>query len=572
MALFSQKNSPLQVFTPLDEDTLLPVRLAGWETLNDSFEFTLDLLAPRHTDIPFEKLLGQDAGARVTLTDGTVRRFNGIVWSFSQSDSDEVFDHYRMVLKPHLAKLALVKRSRIFQNQTALEILRKVLAPVGGAEYEVHEKPDVRLYCTQYDETDLEFFLRLCSEEGISHHWRHGKRHDGVDDDRVPALQEKKHHHSPTHTLVLTGNTSLSQSTGEVEYRTAVGGSEQKPAIRSWRVEQKLAPTQALMLDSHFQFYGKILQATATGQEFTQAGSKKFHTPAAPGPWVAGERSLARQFDAINSSGTSDPAAFGRITDAQDHRARVAVNGMMADSVRAHANGDCSQITAGYSFQLQGHHRQDGEWLAVRVDHTVEVEGSYWAGEAASMKREAQIEAAPLSLQQPPWPPRPRPTVKGVETAMVTGPRGIDTFVDPYGRVKVYFWFDPTARKNSTSSCWVRVAQGWAGKGYGAAFWPRVGHEVVVSFERGDPDRPIITGSVYNGTNNPPFELPDNVYLSGYKTLCQGGDVSENYHLLLLSDERGAEVVHIHAEARFNTTQESSRVSLRPKTDINIQG
>jgi type VI secretion system secreted protein VgrG len=572
MAQFSQKNSPLQVFTPLAEDALLPVRLTGWETLNESFEFTLDLLAPRHSEIPFEKLLGQDAGAQVSLADGTVRHFNGMVWSFSQSDSDEVFDHYRMVLKPRLANLALVKRSRIFQNQTALEILKRVLEPVGGAEYEVHEKPGVRLYCTQYDETDLDFFLRLCSEEGISHHWRHGRRHDGTAGELVQLVEDHQQHHNPTHTLVLASNTSLSQSTGEIEYRTVLGGSEQKTAIRSWRVEQKLTSTRAQVLDSHFQFYGQILQATATGLESTQAGHRKFHTPAAPGPWVPGERSFARQFDAIDSTGTSDPAALGQITDAQEHRARVAATGMMADSVRALATGDCNQVTAGYSFQLQGHHRQDGDWLAVRVEHTVEVEGSYWAGEATSMKREARVEAAPLSLQQPPWPPRPRPTVKGVETAMVTGPRGMDTFVDPYGRVKVYFWFDPTARKNSTSSCWVRVAQGWAGKGYGAAFWPRVGHEVVVSFERGDPDRPIITGSVYNGTNNPPFELPENVYLSGYKTLCQGGDVADNYHLLLLSDERGAEVVHIHAEARFNTTQESSQVSMRPQTDINIQG
>ena len=572
MKSFSQEKSPLQVFTPLEENTLLPVRLAGWEQLNDSFEFTLDLLAPKHTEIPFEKLLGQDAGARVTLADGTVRHLNGMVWSFSQSDSDEVFDHYQMVLRPRLASLGLVKRSRIFQNQTALDIIRQVLAPVGGAEFELHEKSGIRLYCTQYEETDLDFFLRLCSEEGISHYWRHGKKHDGTEREWVETRPENRHHHSPTHTLVLAGNTSLSPSTGEVQYCANGGPSPQKPAIRTWRVEQKLTPTRALLLDSHFQFYGQILKATATGQQSTRAGERVFQTPEAPGPWVPPERSFARQFDAIDHSGTSDPAALGLINDAQEHRARVAATGMMADSVRAAARGDCNQVTPGYAFQLRGHHRQDGDWLAVRVEHSVEVEGSYWAGEATSLKREATIQAAPLLLQQPPWPPRPKPTVKGVETAMVTGPRGMDTFVDPHGRVKVYFWFDPAARKNSTSSCWVRVAQGWAGKGYGAAFWPRVGHEVVVSFERGDPDRPIITGSVYNGTNNPPFELPENVYLSGYKTLCQGGDVSENYHLLLLSDERGAEVVHIHAEARFNTTQESSQISMRPQTDINVQG
>lgn len=182
---FSQDNSPLQVFTALEEDTLLPVRLAGHEELNGTYEFTLDLLAPRGTEVPFEKILGQEAGARITLVDGSHRRINGIVWSARQSDSDEVFDRYRLVLKPRLAELDLVKRSRIFLRKTAVEILREVLGPVGGAEFHIQGNPAVRVYCTQYNETDLEFFLRLCSEEGFSHHWHHGRK-DGAPGERDP--------------------------------------------------------------------------------------------------------------------------------------------------------------------------------------------------------------------------------------------------------------------------------------------------------------------------------------------------------------------------------------------------
>jgi len=530
---FSQENSPLQVFTALEEDTLLPVRLAGHEALNGTYEFTLDLLAPRGAEVPFEKLLGQEAGARVTLVDGSTRRINGIVWSARQSDSDEVFDRYRLVLKPRLAQLGLVKRSRIFQRKTAVEILKELLSPVGGAEFHIQGKPPVRVYCTQYNETDLEFFLRLCSEEGFSHHWRHGRK------DGPPQEHHPREHLA--HTLIVTDNTTLAHAGHtRVEYLRDEGGTAQKAGIRSWETEQSLTPTKARLLDSHFQFYGRILETDAQSQELVRAGERELRTVPAKGPWVARELSAARQFDAVGTTGASDQESLSLLDDAQERLARLAAAGMASASVRATARG--------------------------------EVEGRYWVGETPAIRREAIIEAAPFSLPQPPWPPRPKPAVRGVETAMVTGPRGMDTFVDPYGRVKVCFWFDPGQPRNSASSCWVRVAQGWAGKGYGAAFWPRVGHEVVVSFERGDPDRPIITGSVYNGTNHPPFELPENVYLSGFKTLCQGGDVSENYHLLLLSDERGAEVVHIHAEARFNSTQESSQVTMRPKTDINIQG
>jgi type VI secretion system secreted protein VgrG len=116
----------------------------------------------------------------------------------------------------------------------------------------------------------------------------------------------------------------------------------------------------------------------------------------------------------------------------------------------------------------------------------------------------------------------------------------------------------------------VRVAQVWAGKNYGAAFWPRVGHEVVVAFEGGDPDRPIVTGSVYNATNMPPFELPSQVYISGFKTLTQGGDSTKNYHLLLLSDAKKQEVVLIHAEGLLVTQQERKNVTFENQGSVTI--
>ena len=154
-------------------------------------------------------------------------------------------------------------------------------------------------------------------------------------------------------------------------------------------------------------------------------------------------------------------------------------------------------------------------------------------------------------------------------TAIVIGPANSEMNLDQYGRVQVRFWWD---REDSTTSCWIRVAQSWAGNRWGACFWPRVGHEVVVSFENGDPDRPIIVGSVYNSVNMPPYSLPSNQYIAGWKSLTEGGDPTKNFHQILMSDEKGAEVVHIHAESVFIAHQENQQCSMRPQFDASFQG
>ncbi|MCY2938243.1 MAG: type VI secretion system tip protein TssI/VgrG [Planctomycetota bacterium] len=572
MVLFSQENAPLRVFTPLPEHTVLATRLTGWERLGDSFEFTLDLVAERGVAVALDQLLGQEVRAEVRLVDDSLRHYHGIVWKASEIDTDDQFEHYEVVLKPRLARLGLVKRSRIFQNQTALDIIRQLLEPVGGADFEVHYPVPNRTYCTQYHETDLEFFLRLCGEEGISHYWHHGEprvqpQKRGAE--QPPPSSDQAVH---DHRLVLTDNTTLSHSVGRIEYDQTVGRSTQRPVIRSWRLDQAMAPTTCDIHGNHFQLFGQQLGTRAHGPSTIEAGKLHLKPGNAQGSWSEDALSASRYFDGINPSGAADGQALSQIHEAQERRARILATGAAAGSVRAQGMGDCCQVMPGHAFHLTHHHRQEGHWLAVAVEHTVTVEGKYWAGESAGLRLEARIEAAPLALAQVPWPLKAKPKVSGVETAIVTGPRGQETFVDPYGRVKVRFWFSHASLSDAGSSCWVRVAQIWAGKSYGAAFWPRVGHEVVVSFEGGDPDKPVITGSVYNATNMPPFDLPENVFVSGFKTLSEGGNIAENFHLLLLSDERGAEVVHIHAEARFNTTQESSQVNMRPQMDITIQG
>ena len=190
-------------------------------------------------------------------------------------------------------------------------------------------------------------------------------------------------------------------------------------------------------------------------------------------------------------------------------------------------------------------------------------------GHAEPLRVVSRVESAPLLLAQAPWPPRAKPRVGGVYTAEVIGLPGQEMDLDAYGRVRVRFWCDAT---EGASGCWVRVAQVWAGNGWGAAFWPRVGHEVVVAFEGGDPDRPLIVGSVYNSKNMPPYPLPAAAYVAGFKSCTERGNPRENFHHFLLNDQQQDASILLHAETQFISTQEQNQVSLRPAFDLSIRG
>ena len=547
---FSQQNSPLKVFTPLPENTLLATRLVGSEKLGGIFEFKVSLVAQRGTTIDFSKLMGQHAYVSLQLPGGVTRYFRGYILGFALEDGDEVFDHYTMTLKPNLARLSLTKRSRIFQNKSAAEIWQILLDQVSLSKMIQLLKPlPKRVIITQYRETDFDFFLRLCSDTGNIHYWQH------TADNLI---------------LTMTDDTSLNApDLGTIPYDQREGGTVNRTSIRSWRMEQSHCPTEGSVSGNNFQLFNQKLDASAQGPMEVDAGGLTLRRPANEGPWEQDENSASRYFDAIDSSGMENADANQDMYTWQGRKARIIAYSAAAGMVRATAVGDCSQLSPGHSFSLADHPNQDGEWLVVSVRHTVEMEGRYWAGETSAMRVEARAECAPLSLPQYHWPILPRPRVSGVQTGIVIGPEGEEVFVDRFGRVQVRFWWD---RDESTSSCWMRVAQSWAGNGWGAVFWPRIGHEVVVAFENGDPDRPMVVGSVYNASNMPPYALPANKFIAGWKSLTQGGDPSKNFHQILMSDEKDAEVVHIHAESMFITHQESQQFTKRPSLDVNFQG
>jgi type VI secretion system secreted protein VgrG len=227
---------------------------------------------------------------------------------------------------------------------------------------------------------------------------------------------------------------------------------------------------------------------------------------------------------------------------------------------------DCGQFSAGFKFALERHFDADAPYLLTRVEHEARDE-EYRSDKAdvSAYSYRNRFTCIPEALRYRPQRLTPKPVIPGMQTATVVGPAGEEIFVDKYGRVKVQFHWDREGKMNADSSCWLRVAQVWAGKGWGGFFWPRIGHEVVVLFEEGDPDQPLITGSVYNAENMPPFTLPLRKKLGGIKSASVNGSSKENFNGIVFFDEKGHEHTSIHSErhmtlhAEFDTRTKVGR-------------
>ena len=559
MADFSQQGAQLQLFfTPPQHQgehplpALLPVRLAGAEQLGASYSFTIDAMIPRGEPVPFDRLLGAPATARVETPGGADRHFSGIVWSVRHTGADESFDRYQLVLRPALDRLGLTRRTRVFQQVSALQVIDSILGPVGGAHHEHLGDSPTRACCVQYRETDLEFFLRLCSEEGIIHFWRH---------DHLK------------HTLVLSGDTTGTAPALDLSVDVSLDGSQNSgPRLGSWSFGQELAPSAVEMADTHFQLAGVSLRGRGAPPDQLEAEQRPIRFPAAPGAWEEDAMSPVRFADGVTPSGAPAvaPPMVGPLEGLQARVARKLAQGAVAGAVSAMGEGVCPQITPGLGFNIVDHRGPPRPMLATRVEHEVELPGRYQANaELAPAKVLTRLSAAPVALPQAPWPPRPKPNVGGVHTAVVTGPPGAEVNLDMHGRVRVRFGWD---RDDGASGTWIRVAQCWAGNGYGAVFWPRVGHEVVVAFEGGDPDRPIIVGSVYNSANAPPYPMPASGYISGFKSCTKGGSPGSNFHNIVMNDSASPPVVGIHSEGYVTTTQEKDSTRIHSSFDLTISG
>jgi type VI secretion system secreted protein VgrG len=539
MADFEQGNRRFRVATPLGPDALLLTGFRGSEGLSRLFRFELDLLAPLDAPADFAKLLGQPAVLSVDLPNGEARHHHGIISRFAQGSRDDTFVHYKAELVPHVWLLTRRERSRIFQRKTAKEILTAVLDGI-DVDWQIRDAQATREYCTQYRESDFAFACRIMEEEGVYYYFTHTA--DG-------------------HKLVLSdhpdGHETLPVEP-TLEFEQADGGQGQRRQflVTDWEKVQELRSGKVTLWDHHFELPHRPLDAEGTIQGTVRIGTVDHDLRA--GNVDVLERydypgGYAEWFDGVDPSGVqSQSANLEKIFEQNRRMVGIRLQEEAARAVTIRGASYCGNLTGGHTFSLTGHYDADGEYVLTTVEHAGLASGDFRSG-AIDYQYENRFTCLPAALPFRPARVTPRPTVKGTQTAVVVGPAGEEIFTDPYGRVKVQFHWDREGKHDADSSCWIRVSTIWAGKGWGVIHIPRIGHEVVVDFLEGDPDRPIVLGSVYNADHIPPGSLPKEGMVSGLMSRTTPGGGGSNFNGMRANDTKGKESLAVQAEYDMST-------------------
>jgi type VI secretion system secreted protein VgrG len=562
MGKYTQARQPFAVTTPLGPDALLLERFAGVEEVSQLFRFELDMLAESGTSIPFDQVLGQKITVTIQLADGSPRYFSGIVSRLSQgrhvwSPAGDEFIRYRAEMVPALWLLSRRTQSRIFQQLSVPDILKQVLQGL-DVSYQVRGHYEPRDFCVQYRETDFAFASRLMEEEGICYFFEHSQ--DG-------------------HKLVLTDSPSGHPDVhaANVTYDDVEGGKRSDDRVFAWEKSQEVRSGKITLWDYCFELPKQDLAATQEVQDTATVGTVTHKLKVAqndklelydyPGGY-------AKRFDGVDPGGGDQSSKLQKVFSDNLRTAGIRMQAETVTGLSVRGESYCRQFTSGYKFNLDRHPEGKGSYVLTRVDHTATLEGSYAAQEIGQVKYQNRFQAIPPDLPFRPAQTTPKPIIAGTQTATVVGPSGQEIFLDKYGRVKVQFHWDRQGKMDANSSCWVRVGQLWAGNRWGGFFWPRVGHEVIVDFEEGDPDQPIIVGSVYNAALMPPFELPKSAMIAGIKSCSFGKDADplDNFNGMVIYDELGKEHLQIHSETHEIYTSERTKQTRVGGTNVHVVG
>lgn len=511
---YTQTNRFLSLSTVQGENVLLVRSFSGIESLSRPFQFELDLLS-ENDSLDLEALIGTNATLRIQLADDKPRFWNGYISRLTQGWRGPVFTTYRAEFVPWLWFLGLNRSSRIFQDKTTSDIVRKVFTDLGFKDFDFRLEGETpkREYCVQYRETDLSFVMRLLEEEGIFFFFRHENgRHELVLGN------------SPAAHPVCPGQASA-------KCRVSKGGRIDEDFVSSWHHSAEFLPSRSALADFNFKTPTKSLQVKRDGKNPFEAYDQ-------PGLYAEKDRG-----EALN---------------------RIRSEEIQAGAVISRGESTCRAFTAGHRFQLKEHYRKAwNQWYTLmEVRHQASQAGSFQGDEEGGSGGEPgyRNEFVCLPFKTPYRPVRrtPVPVVEGCQTAMVVGPQGEEIYTDDLGRVKVQFHWDREGKRNQESSCWIRVSQSGAGNRWGFFRLPRVGEEVVVDFLEGNPDRPLIVGSVYNASQMPPYPLPADKTKTVMKTnSSKGGD---GFNEIRLEDQKGQEQVFIHAERNFDLRVKNDRM------------
>ncbi|HCT9385062.1 type VI secretion system Vgr family protein [Enterobacter cloacae complex sp. zbq_9] len=501
-----------RITVQLPVEGLLFWKLSGREAMSESYALTLTLLG---TDarIDRSRLLGQPVTVTIpTQNLLTPRYINGKVTRVAVSAVELTgtrYAVYQLTVEPDLWPMKRDRNLRIFQGQTVPQIVKTLL---GEHQVNLQDKLTgsyrVWDYCVQYQESSLDFISRLMELEGIAYYFSH---------------------EADKHTLVLTDAATQHQPFSGYEvipyHQTPSGGSTDEEGISQWALEDSVTPGIYSLDDYDFR---------------------------KPNAWLF----QAQQNPASPKPGSIDvydwPGRFVETGHAEFY-ARIRQERWQVEHQQIQATATAAGIAPGHIFTLTNapFFSDNGEYLVTAAGYHFE-ENRYASGEGETIHR-TDFTVIPAAVSYRPAQSTAWPRTYGPQTAKVVGPQGESIWTDKYGRVKVKFHWDRLAKGDDTSSCWVRVSSAWAGQGYGGVQIPRVGDEVVVDFINGDPDRPIITGRVYNEASMPPWALPAAATQMGFMSRTKDGSV-DNANALRFEDKAGAEQVWIQAERNMDTS------------------
>jgi type VI secretion system secreted protein VgrG len=485
---FTQQALSLRVSTPLGQDKLRLKNLQGEERLSGLFHFALDMVS-EDPALDFNRIVGQSATVTLMLADGTQRYFNGIVGRFAQESGDVRFTTYQADLYPWLWLLTMTTDSRIFQHQTVPDIIETIFTDLGFSDYRLALTATYspREYCVQYQESAFAFISRLMEDEGIFYFFEHA---------------------ADKHTLVLADSPEAHPACpglSTARWRKSASSTEMADAVTRCVLEQRVTTGKYAADDFNFETPATDLLVSANGTNST-----------------------LRVYEY--------PGGFAK-KDAGESKANVRLQAYEWPATLLRGESHCRTFVSGHRFTLSEHERADvnGSYVLRWVSHTATPEHYRNA-----------FEAFPLGTPFRPLSVTPKPRLSGSQTAIVVGKRGEEIWTDQYGRVKVQFHWDQRGSSDENSSCWIRVAETWAGKKWGTLFIPRIGQEAVVTFLDGDPDRPLIVGTVYNSQQTAPYTLPSEQTKSTLKSNSSKG--GEGFNEIRFEDKKDAEEIFIHAQ------------------------
>lgn len=504
MASGTERPIYLQIKTPLPDDTFEVLGFSGEEQISAPFHYRV-VLGSHDVDVDFSALLGKGVTVTITHEDGTVHARHAIVVRFSQSIDESSQIVYVAELSPWLWLLTKSSDCRIFQNQNVPDIITTVFSDLGFTDYRLDlGSYSPREYCVQYSESHFDFVSRLMEDEGIFYFFEH---------------EEGKH------TLVIADHADAHvdcPGLAEALHFRAFGASwEEEDAIQACTLEQQVIVTEYRMTDYNFETPTTDLAVTIQGED---GGGAKLAVLEYPGGYMK--------------------------KDEGEKRAKTRIELHEAGMRSVQGESKSRHFIAGYKFALSKHGRAElNTSYVIRALHISATPEGY----------SNSFVAIPASVPFRPPKNTRRPYLAGYQVATVVGKSGEEIWTDDYGRVKVHFPWDSRSRKDENSSCWVRVAQAWTGKGWGNMFIPRIDSEVLVSFLDGDPDRPLIVGSVYNGQQTTPYPLPDDKTRSTIKSNSSKG--GGGFNEIRLEDKKGSEEIFVNAQKNYNVEVGNNRTT-----------